>query len=133
VIARAQTAVNLETAAWTAATYELTKARGIPLVGYEGGQSLVGTGGLENSVPLADLLMAANRDSGMGTATSKFLQAWQQNSGGGLMIYFSDIGAASKWGSWGALENVLHTSSPKYDALTHYSTFCTSSSGTPSC
>lgn len=30
---------------------------------------------------------------------------------------FSDIGTPSKWGSWGALESVYQTGSPKYDAI----------------
>jgi hypothetical protein len=120
VVARAQAAVRTETVVWTAATYSLTSTRSIPLVAYEGGQHLVAGGGLENCVPLVDLLMAANRDPGLGTATRAFLQAWKQNSGGGLMSYYADIGPESKWGSWGALENVMQASSPKYDALIEF-------------
>ena len=30
---------------------------------------------------------------------------------------FTDVGQYTKYGSWGTLQNILETSSPKYDAL----------------
>ena len=52
----------------------------------------------------------------MGTAYTTYLTGWK-NLGGGLFINFASITSYSKWGYWGALENVLQTNSPKYNSL----------------
>lgn len=87
---------------------------GIPLVAYEGGQSLIDPSGSDTA--LQNLYLAANLDPRMGTAYAALLNGWR-NAGGTLFNSFDDIGTYSKFGYWGALQNVLQTSSPKYDAL----------------
>ena len=82
---------------------------------YEGGQSLVSI----SDTTLQALYAAANRDPRMGTAYTTFLSGWK-NLGGGMFNNFTDIQQYSQWGYWGALENVLQTSSPKYNALTGF-------------
>ena len=38
-------------------------------------------------------------------------------TGNALFVHFTDVGPASKWGSWGALESPEQGTSPKYAAL----------------
>ena len=52
----------------------------------------------------------------MGDLYKIYLNSWKEISGD-LMCIFSSVGAYSKWGSWGLLENATQTSSPKYDAV----------------
>jgi hypothetical protein len=104
---------------WVDTYNTLASTRHLQLLGYEGGQHLVGTGGVENDTALTNLLITANRDPRMGALYLDYLRGWEAR-GGGLMMNFSDIGIPSKWGSWGVLEHVLQTHSPKYDALLNY-------------
>ncbi len=92
----------------TAQTY------GLPLVAYEGGQSLIATDSTLNN-----LFAAANRDPRMGTAYTTLLNGWK-SLGGTLFNSFSDFTQYNNWGYWGMLENLLQTSSPKYDALMNF-------------
>ncbi|NBD15140.1 MAG: cellulose-binding protein [Cyanobacteria bacterium] len=95
---------------------ELAEQEQLQLLAYEGGQHLVGRGGVENNTAVTKLFIEANRDPRMGELYREYLSQWQE-LGGGLFVNFSDIGQASKWGSWGVLEYVNQESSPKYDAL----------------
>ena len=97
----------------------LTSARRLQLVGYEGGQHLVGVLGVENDDAITQLFITANRDPRMGAIYLDYLRGWEKRNGK-LMLMYSDIGISSKWGSWGVLEHVLQTNSPKYDALLDY-------------
>lgn len=117
--------------------YSIASSLGLALVTYEGGQTFVDYGG--SDAALESLYAAANRDPRMGIAYTTFLNGWK-SLGGTLFINFTDIQQQSKWGYWGALENVLQTSSPKYDALINFisTTPCwwsgcssTNGSGTP--
>lgn len=85
---------------------------GLDLLAYEGGQHLV----KDNDIELTDLFIKANRDSRMGEIYEEYLKQWYQ-LGGDTFVNFNDIGTASKWGSWGALESVYDSTSPKYSAL----------------
>jgi len=51
---------------------------------------------------------------------SKYLDNWHI-AGGGLFVSFTSIGQYGRYGSWGVLENMTQTSSPKFDALIRYS------------
>ncbi len=104
-----------QTLDFAATNYSLAQTAGLPLVAYEGGQSLVSI----SDTTLQALYAAANRDPRMGTAYTTFLSGWK-NLGGGMFNNFTDIQQYSQWGYWGALENVLQTSSPKYNALTGF-------------
>ena len=94
----------------------LARSQNVALLGYEGGQHLVGVGAPANNAAINTLMDAANRDPRMGTLYAGYLQDWA-NAGGGLFMHFSDIGNFSRFGRWGALEIVTQTSSPKFDAL----------------
>ncbi len=89
---------------------------GIDLLAYEGGQHLVGVWGVENNDNITDLFQNANRDKRMGDLYASYLAEWQRQ-GGGMFAHFVNVGQASKWGSWGALEYLDQPGSPKFDAL----------------
>jgi uncharacterized protein (DUF2141 family) len=86
------------------------------LFAYEGGQHLAGYNGVQENTLVTGLFINANRDPRMGTIYSQYLTQWK-NRGGELFMHFVNVGQPSKSGSWGALEYVDQTTSPKYDAL----------------
>jgi hypothetical protein len=108
-----------ESLRWVDNYATLTGSRHLQLLAYEGGQHLVGVGAATNDTALTNLLINANRDPRMGALYLDYLKGWEAH-GGGLMMNYTDIGIPSKWGSWGVLEHVLQTHSPKYDALLDY-------------
>jgi hypothetical protein len=93
----------------------------LPLLAYEGGQSFA-NGATE---ALDSLYMAANRDPRMGQAYAKYFQEWKA-AGGQLFMHFSDVGVESKYGSWGAIESIMQTTTPlasappKWQAIQHF-------------
>jgi hypothetical protein len=95
---------------------QLAEQKNLDLLAYEGGQHLVGYNGVENNAAITNLFTQANRDPRMGELYQKYLNTWF-GLGGDLFMNFNDVGEPSKWGSWGALEYVGDSSSPKYDAL----------------
>lgn len=91
-------------------------AYGLKLFAYEGGQHLVGVGKVVNNPSITALFIAANRDARMKTAYTQYLNGWRSR-GGHAFVHFLNVHLSSKWGSWGALEYLDQTSSPKFDAL----------------
>jgi hypothetical protein len=94
----------------------LTSSRNLKLLAYEGGQHLVGVGSVENNDAITALFMAANRDPRMKTVYTAYLTDWKSQRGQ-LFTHFLNVDSYSKWGSWGALEYLDQTTSPKFDAL----------------
>ena len=97
----------------------LAQQQGLDLLAYEGGQHLVGFRGIENNQAITDLFIAANRDQRMGMIYKDYLTKWFE-TGGGLFANYSDVGKATKWGSWGSLESIYQNGSPKYDAIVDF-------------
>jgi hypothetical protein len=97
---------------------EVAKRFGVRLVAYEGGQHLVGVGGVENDKAVTELFFAANRHPRMVDLYRRHLGHWREG-GGGLYVAFSDCAKPSKWGSWGALEWIDQPldQAPKHRAL----------------
>ena len=95
---------------------DLAEEENLPLLAYEGGQSLVANRKIDNNQGIVDLFVAANRDPRMGEIYEEYLSEWF-NLGGDLFLNYSDIRTPSKTGSWGLLESVYQDSSPKYDAI----------------
>lgn len=91
---------------------QVAQQKQLQLVVYEGGQSLVSP----NSEKLTEFFIKLNRRPEMYGFYQQLLNDWKA-VGGTLFMNFSDIGKPSKWGSWGVLEHVDQTSSPRYDAL----------------
>jgi len=95
---------------------QLAKKYNLQLVAYEGGQHLVGYSGIENNQTITDLFIKFNQDPRLKGIYKQYITKWGQ-LGGGLFMNFTDINPSTKWGSWGVLETISQTSSPKYDAL----------------
>jgi hypothetical protein len=99
---------------------DATSARtyAVDYVAYEGGQHLAGNGDLQNNETLTKLFVAMNRDARMGQLYTTYYDAWKSN-GGTIHPVFTNIGAATKYGSWGITEYVgqPRSTAPKYDAV----------------
>ncbi len=95
---------------------DLAQQEGLQLLAYEGGQHLVGRRGVYDNQAITDLFIEANRDPRMGELYKEYFANWYEQ-GGGLFMNYRNVGTPNKWGSWGALESIDQTSSPKYDAL----------------
>lgn len=106
---------------WIENNKTLADQLGVALVTYEGGQHLAGIGVAGDDDALTGLFTSANRDTRMGSLYVDYLHGWRSRAGG-LFMHFSDIGSYSRFGSWGALEKIGETSSPKYNALFQYAT-----------
>jgi hypothetical protein len=91
----------------------------LQLVTYEGGQHVVGIKGIENDSQLTNFFIALNRRPEMKQLYQQMLEGWKQ-AGGALFNHFVDVAAPGKWGSWGSLENLNQTTSPKYSALMEF-------------
>jgi hypothetical protein len=92
---------------------------GVRLTAYEGGQHFTLGFALVDDPTINKLFDDINRDPRMGDVYRRYLDAWSA-TGGDVFMHFVNVGGWSKWGRWGALESVLQTSSPKFDALMAY-------------
>jgi Cadherin-like domain/Concanavalin A-like lectin/glucanases superfamily len=101
---------------WMAKHADLASKEGLKLLAYEGGSHVTGINGVENNTKITDLFIKANRDPRMGEIYKEYLQKWYE-LGGDTFMHFKDINKPNKWGSWGLLEHVDQTSSPRYDAV----------------
>ncbi|MDQ1469019.1 MAG: hypothetical protein QOJ99_499 [Bryobacterales bacterium] len=101
----------------------VAKKYGLELVGYEGGQSLVGFNGAENNSAMTLLFEQANRSPRMESVYTQYLQNWAA-SGGDVLVHFNDVGAFTEYGNWGALEyqDQDPNTAPKYRALMTFAT-----------
>ena len=98
----------------------IAKKHKLSLIAYEGGQHITANGqALQNDEDTIEFHKAINRDPKMKASYKTMLAEWKK-SGGGLHMHFVDIRAPGKWGSWGALESVKQSSSPKWDALMEF-------------
>ena len=96
---------------WVSSNMSVVAPYGIPLVAYEGGQGLEGFPAYRNGSAAVNLFITANRDPRMGTAYTAYFNGWKA-SGGTLLMAFNDVGAYTQYGEWGALENIMQTTSP---------------------
>ncbi len=101
---------------WISQYASLAQKRGLQLLAYEGGQSLVGVGSLQYNQSVTNLFVAANRDQRMGNLYTNMLENWF-GAGGGMFMNFLSVGQYGLYGSWGALENMGQQSSPKSNSL----------------
>lgn len=91
----------------------------LPLLAYEGGQHLVGIMGVENNPVVTKLLTAANRDRRMGQVYHKYLDAWK-DAGGQMFVHFLNTESYTKWGSWGAREDMSNQDTPKFKEIQRF-------------
>jgi hypothetical protein len=87
---------------------------GVRVAAYEGGQHLRGY-----DDKLTALFFQAQPDPRMGAMYQKLLAAFRA-SGGSVFVHYYDVGALSKFGSWGARTTLHDDSAPKYRALMEY-------------
>lgn len=91
----------------------------LALLGYEGGQHLVGVGPAQNDERLEKLFMAANRADSMGALYDAYLDGWRQQ-GGQLFMPFNSVSRYTRYGSWGAKEYQTQSAAPKHQALLRF-------------
>lgn len=106
---------------WMTANKTVANTFNVELIAYEGGQHLTGVGEVANNDAITNLFIAANRDPRMGNLYTQYLTEWKTR-GGNLFAIYRLIGTSDKWGSWGLLEHINQTSSPKYDAVHNFAT-----------
>ena len=96
----------------------------LPFVAYEGGEGFSSFSnwlgveqpqGIGTDNDYTSLYNAANLDPRMSPATTAALTNWM-NNGGNIYMYFTDIGAYSRNGEWGALQDFLDTVTPQSSA-----------------
>ena len=104
-----QSIKSMEIQAEVATEYE------VGLVAYEGGQHLVA--GNKSDEGTNALFDAANRDARMGELYTRYLEAWREVSGDGVMCHFNDCGPYTGHGRWGAMEFLGQEGSVKAAAL----------------
>jgi hypothetical protein len=97
------------------------KPYGLPVISYEGGQSLTTSGGgpLQGDPQLEALFDATNRDLAFGPLYSSYLQQWNDTGAGLFMHYSNCFRYGGSGGRFGSLEyiNQPRNQAPKYDAL----------------
>lgn len=96
---------------WEAAYQKALAPYHLPLITYEGGQSLIGNPTYKNGSTIVNAFIAANDDPRMATAYTTALNDWKANGGHVYMLY-SDIGDPSQFGEWGLLDSWLDTVAP---------------------
>lgn len=97
----------------------------LPIIAYEGGQSLA-----SNDPGILSLYVAANRDPRMGAAVTTALNDWKAN-GGQIYVVFADIYKPGQYGEWGALESFMDTVNPLSSAPPKWQAIQNFISGTP--
>jgi hypothetical protein len=97
---------------------ELARARGLRLLGYEGGQHMVAWNGHPDYV---EKLATVNRSPRMNAIYTSYLNAWKQ-SGGELLFLLGYVQGYSKHGYWGMLERQAQplTEAPKFSAAVQF-------------
>ena len=121
ILDRMEAAVQEDTAAWTAAYYTLCQSYNIPLIAYEGGPHLVGTGENRTNVTLTAKCIEAARDSRMKTIMEGMFDEWFTN-GGLTFVGYSFIDKYSDYGTFAMLERMDQevSTAPKYLAYSEY-------------
>ncbi|MCC0178518.1 cadherin-like domain-containing protein [Waterburya agarophytonicola K14] len=106
---------------WTEGYAVLADSHGLDLLTYESGQHLNGSRGVEENEAIGDLFIAANRDPRMGQIYQEYFTTLNE-LGVDLSLNYTDVSRYNKYGSWGLLENIGQTDSPKYNAIKNAST-----------
>ncbi|MBF0240746.1 MAG: hypothetical protein HQM12_23860 [SAR324 cluster bacterium] len=108
-----------ETNSYYLINYSLAQARGLALIGYEGGQYLTpDVFSTANQNEIYNLFAEANHDARMGAAYLTNFSNWK-NAGGSEFFHFTNIAYSSVHGMVGALEYQTQPRSeaPKFDAI----------------
>jgi Ca2+-binding RTX toxin-like protein len=103
---------------WIAASADAADHAGLNLVAYEGGNSLQSFQYASSAEQdeIATFYRTLAHDPRMGDLYTKLVADFVAE-GGDDFVAFNDVGLSSKWGSWGVLDSVYQSGSPRYDAL----------------
>lgn len=93
----------------------VAQAAGLELMLYEAGTHVVGTGPVVDDAELAAFFQHLNYTAEMGELYARLIAGWAALSPAPFAA-FNDVGAPSKWGSWGALRH-LGDDNPRWQAL----------------
>jgi hypothetical protein len=88
---------------------------GLPLIMYEGGTHIVADSEWQGDTQLTAFFAALNYSEEVASLYEQVIEGWQA-AGGTLFNAFVDVGAPSKWGSWGGLRH-LGDDNPRWQAL----------------
>ena len=104
---------------------EVTHAKNLKLLAYEGGQHFVGVQNGVNNNDLTTLLTSVNKNPRMQALYETYFNTWTE-AGGNLFCYYVSTGRWSKWGGWGVLDryDADPALSPKYLALIEWAQRC---------
>lgn len=97
---------------------DVAAERGMDLIMYEGGTHVVGLGEMVNDVEQDLFFRAFNYSDEMGALYTHLIAGWAEITDGPFNIY-NDVGAPSKWGSWGGLRH-LSDQNPRWDAILQF-------------
>lgn len=98
---------------------QVAAAHGLQMVMYEGGTHLVGVGVNAHDQLLSEFFIFVNQSAEMGQLYAELMQGWLE-AGGTLFNAFVDVGAAGWWGSWGAMQHLDDSESPRWAALVEF-------------
>ncbi|MBR8828539.1 MAG: LamG domain-containing protein [Gomphosphaeria aponina SAG 52.96 = DSM 107014] len=76
----------------------------LDFIAYEAGQNITPYDSVKNNKAIVDLFIKANRDPRMGEVYRDFYTTWNELTDGGLIMNFSDVDIADKYGSYGLFE-----------------------------
>ncbi|MBS3936166.1 MAG: hypothetical protein KGZ43_08320 [Sulfuritalea sp.] len=80
------------------ANVELARKAGVVLIAYEGGQHVT------NPPDKKDFCLAANRHPQMEALYARYMDIWEEETQGALMVLFADMSTYGQFGCWGLSE-----------------------------
>ena len=101
---------------------KLAEKYGLPLMAYEAGQHLIrfDPPHTVKDPAVLNLFMSAQKHPRMRDAYNRYLQAWNKETKGGLMVHYYGIGAPTPKNFFSMLDHSRQASTPKYQALMDY-------------
>ena len=101
--------------------HKVAKEKGLQLIVYEGGSHVMGNGyeKVMHDPEFIKFYIAINRHKNMKNLYLKNFETWKSN-GGTLFLHYYDIGEPNKWGSWGAIEYLNQSITPKLEAIKEF-------------
>ncbi len=104
----------------------VAKKYGIPMISYEGGQSIIRYDGKnrlqdQRDHKILEFIAKANKDPRIEEAYNRYLDAWGQITGGQPILHFSSIVNSGPHAFFGMFESMNDSSSPKWRAFQRYS------------
>ena len=114
--------INLTMNQYVKGNVQLAQKYGLPLMAYEAGQHLIrfDPPHTVTEPDVLNLFMSAQKHPRMRSAYTRYLNAWNQATRGGLMMHYYGIGKPSPKNFFSMLDHSGQPSTPKYQALMDY-------------